>query len=136
MIGYADLDLSIIDERPPGRTPVKTTVLPASRKEDIIGRIYDWVRLGRQVYWVCTLIEESEMLQAEAAENAAERLKNALPALRIALIHGRLKGALKEAVMASFKEGDIDILVATTVIEVGVDVFERPTMASSSLKKI
>ena len=122
MIGYADLDLSIIDERPPGRTPVKTTVLPASRKEDIIGRIYDWVRLGRQVYWVCTLIEESEMLQAEAAENAAERLKNALPALRIALIHGRLKGALKEAVMASFKEGDIDILVATTVIEVGVDV--------------
>jgi ATP-dependent DNA helicase RecG len=136
MIGYADLDLSIIDERPPGRTPVKTTVLPASRKEDIIGRIYDWVRLGRQVYWVCTLIEESEMLQAEAAENAAERLKNALPALRIALIHGRLKGALKEAVMASFKEGDIDILVATTVIEVGVDVPNASLMVIENAERL
>ncbi len=136
MIGYADLDLSIIDERPPGRTPVKTTVLPASRKEDIIGRIHDWVRLGRQVYWVCTLIEESEMLQAEAAENAAERLKNALPTLRIALIHGRLKGALKEAVMASFKGGDIDILVATTVIEVGVDVPNASLMVIENAERL
>ncbi|MFZ4653109.1 MAG: ATP-dependent DNA helicase RecG [Methylococcaceae bacterium] len=136
MIGYSDLDLSIIDERPPGRTPVKTTVLPASRKEDIIGRIHDWVRLGRQGYWVCTLIEESEMLQAEAAENAAERLKNALPALRIALIHGRLKGALKEAVMASFKEGEIDILVATTVIEVGVDVPNASLMVIENAERL
>ena len=122
MLGYADLDLSVIDERPPGRTPVRTSVVPTSKRADIVARIGDWVGRGRQVYWVCTLIEESELLQCEAAEKTAGVLAVALPAVRTALIHGRLKSAEKEAVMQAFKAGEIDLLVATTVIEVGVDV--------------
>ncbi len=122
MLGYADLDLSVIDERPPGRTPVKTTVLPTTRRDDITARINQWVSQGRQAYWVCTLIEESESLQAEAAEKSAERLVAALPECKVALVHGRLKSTEKAALMQAFKSGEIDLLVATTVIEVGVDV--------------
>jgi len=122
MLGYADLDVSVIDELPPGRTPVKTTVIPASRRPEVIGRIADWVRRGRQVYWVCTLVEESEVLECEAAEKTAQILSEALPQLRVGLVHGRMKPAEKEAMMASFKAGAVDLLVATTVIEVGVDV--------------
>jgi ATP-dependent DNA helicase RecG len=122
MLGYADLDVSVIDQLPPGRTPVKTTVIPASRRAEVIGRIADWVRSGRQVYWVCTLVEESELLQCEAAEKTARSLAEALPQVRVGLIHGRMKPAEKEAIMASFKAGAVDLLVATTVIEVGVDV--------------
>lgn len=122
MLGYADLDVSIIDELPPGRTPVKTTVIPAGRRPEVIGRIADWVRGGRQVYWVCTLIEESELLQCEAAEKTAQSLAEALPRVRVGLIHGRMKSPEKDAVMHAFKSGVIDLLVATTVIEVGVDV--------------
>ncbi|SMF94886.1 ATP-dependent DNA helicase RecG [Methylomagnum ishizawai] len=122
MLGYADLDLSIIDERPPGRTPVKTAAVPTTRRADIVGRIGDWVAKGRQVYWVCTLIEESEVLQCEAAEKTAELLAAALPDLRVGLVHGRQKPADKEAAMQTFKDGQTDLLVATTVIEVGVDV--------------
>jgi ATP-dependent DNA helicase RecG len=122
MLGYADLDVSVIDELPPGRTPVKTTVIPASRRPEVIARIADWVKGGRQVYWVCTLIEESELLQCEAAERTAQALAQALPEVRVALVHGRLKPAEKDALMAEFKQGAIDLLVATTVIEVGVDV--------------
>ncbi|MEY4194958.1 MAG: hypothetical protein RLZZ226_1326 [Pseudomonadota bacterium] len=122
MLNYADLDLSIIDEKPPGRTPVETRVIPTRRRPEIIGRMTDWVNLGRQVYWVCPLIEESELLQCEAAEKTAAVLAEALPQVRIGLIHGRLKGADKEAVMQQFKAGAMDVLVATTVIEVGVDV--------------
>ena len=136
MIGYADLDLSIIDERPPGRTPVKTTVLPTTRRDDIVDRIQSWVGLGRQVYWVCTLIEESEVLQAEAAEKSAERLASALPSLRIALIHGRLKPTDKEAIMRQFKEATIDVLVATTVIEVGVDVPNASLMVIENAERL
>lgn len=136
MIGYADLDLSIIDERPPGRTPVRTTVLPTTRRDDIIERIQDWVAHGRQVYWVCTLIEESELLQAEAAEKAAERLSAALPDLRVALIHGRLKPAEKDAVMQQFKAATIDVLVATTVIEVGVDVPNASLMVIENAERL
>jgi ATP-dependent DNA helicase RecG len=136
MIGYADLDLSIIDERPPGRTPVRTTVLPTTRRDDIIERIQDWVAHGRQVYWVCTLIEESELLQAEAAEKAAERLAAALPGLRVALIHGRLKPAEKDAVMQQFKAATIDVLVATTVIEVGVDVPNASLMVIENAERL
>ena len=136
MIGYADLDLSIIDERPPGRTPVKTTVLPTTRRDDIVDRIQSWVGLGRQAYWVCTLIEESEVLQAEAAEKSAERLASALPDLRIALIHGRLKPADKEAIMRQFKEATIDVLVATTVIEVGVDVPNASLMVIENAERL
>ncbi len=122
MLNYADLDLSVIDEKPPGRTPVDTRVLPTQRRPDIIARITDWVGKGRQVYWVCPLIEESELLQCEAAEKTAVLLTEALPAVRVGLVHGRLKASEKEALMQQFKAGDIDLLVATTVIEVGVDV--------------
>ena len=122
MLQYSDLDSSIIDELPPGRKPIITSVIPADRREDVIARINNWVEQKKQTYWVCTLIEESEALQCEAAEKTAERLTLALPEIRIALIHGRMKAADKETVMQAFKNHQIDLLVATTVIEVGVDV--------------
>jgi ATP-dependent DNA helicase RecG len=107
---------------PPGRTPVKTAIIPATRRPEVIARIVDWVGQGRQAYWVCTLIEESETLQCEAAEKTAALLREALHEVRVGLIHGRMKSAEKDAVMAAFKAAEIDLLVATTVIEVGVDV--------------
>jgi len=122
MLQYSDLDISIIDELPPGRKPIVTSVIPAERRADVIDRINGWVGKKKQVYWVCTLIEESEVLQCEAAEKTAERLTEALPNVRVALIHGRMKSAEKDAVMQAFKNHQIDLLVATTVIEVGVDV--------------
>lgn len=136
MTGYTDLDLSIIDERPPGRTPVKTAVLPQARKPEIMGRIEEWVRKGRQAYWVCTLIEESEALEAEAAETAAATLREALPDVRMALVHGRMKPREKEAVMQGFKAGEIDLLVATTVIEVGVDVPNAGLMVIENAERL
>lgn len=136
MLGYADLDLSVIDERPPGRTPINTVVLPATRREAVTTRISQWVEQKRQVYWVCTLIEESEVLQAEAAEQAAVRLSEALPMLRVALIHGRLKSSEKDSLMQAFKAGDIDILVATTVIEVGVDVPNASLMVIENAERL
>jgi ATP-dependent DNA helicase RecG len=122
MLQYSDLDISIIDELPPGRQPVVTSVIPAERRDDVIARIDTWVARKRQAYWVCTLIEESEVLQCEAAEKTAERLNQALPNVRIGLVHGRMKAVEKEAVMQDFKQHHLDLLVATTVIEVGVDV--------------
>ena len=122
MLRYSDLDISIIDELPPGRKPVVTSVIPATRREDVIARISSWIKLGQQAYWVCTLIEDSEALQCEAAENTLEKLSQALPDIRIALVHGRMKSAEKEQTMLAFKAHQIDLLVATTVIEVGVDV--------------
>ena len=122
MLQYSDLDISIIDELPPGRKPIVTSVIPAERRSAVIERISSWVTKKRQVYWVCTLIEESEVLQCEAAEKTAEFLTNALPKIRIALIHGRMKSKDKDIVMQAFKNHQIDLLVATTVIEVGVDV--------------
>lgn len=122
MCAYGELDSSVIDELPPGRTPVKTLVLPNTRRHDVIDRIRHACHDKKQIYWVCTLIEESEQLQCQAAENSAEELKQALPDARIGLLHGRLNHQEKTAVMAQFKAGLIDILVATTVIEVGVNV--------------
>ncbi|GAB54284.1 ATP-dependent DNA helicase RecG [Glaciecola punicea ACAM 611] len=123
MTAYADLDTSIIDELPPNRTPVKTVVLPDTRRSDIIERVRSFaVAQRRQIYWVCTLIEESDMLQCQAAEDTAAALVNALPDLKVGLVHGRLKPKEKLEVMDSFKSGALDLLVATTVIEVGVDV--------------
>ena len=122
MTMYADLDLSVIDEMPPGRTPVTTVAVPDSRREEVIARVREACAGGRQAYWVCTLIEESEALQCQAAEDAAQALAGALPGLRIGLVHGRLKAAEREAVMQGFAAADLDLLVATTVIEVGVDV--------------
>lgn len=122
MVAYADLDCSVIDELPPGRTPVQTTLLDSQRRDQVIQRVGAACSEGRQAYWVCTLIEESENLDARAAEATAELLQTQLPDLRIGLIHGRLPSAEKEAMMAAFKAGKIELLVATTVIEVGVDV--------------
>ena len=122
MSHYSDLDCSIIDELPPGRTPVKTLALPASRRDQLMGRVREACHQGRQVYWVCTLIEESETLQAQAAEATASELQLALAEISIGLIHGRMKPAEKSAVMEAFKSGELQLLVATTVIEVGVDV--------------
>jgi ATP-dependent DNA helicase RecG len=123
MTAYADLDTSIIDELPPGRTPVTTVAIPDTRRDDIIERVRQAViNEQRQAYWVCTLIEESETLQNQAAEDTLVVLQQALPELRIGLVHGRLKAAEKQAVMQQFSSGELDLLVATTVIEVGVDV--------------
>lgn len=122
MSAYADLDCSIIDELPPGRTPITTVVISDQRREEIIERVRLACEQGRQAYWVCTLIEESEALEAQAAQATAETLAAALPHLRVGLIHGRLKPLEKEQVMNAFKAGELDLLVATTVIEVGVDV--------------
>ncbi|QSA99690.1 ATP-dependent DNA helicase RecG [Methylomonas sp. EFPC1] len=122
MLQYSDLDISIIDELPPGRKPIATSVISSERREEVIGRIEHWVAQQRQAYWVCTLIEESEALQCEAAEKTAAYLCQALPNVRVGLVHGRMKAAEKDAVMQAFKNRDCDLLVATTVIEVGVDV--------------
>jgi ATP-dependent DNA helicase RecG len=123
MTAYADLDTSIIDELPPGRTPVTTVAIPDTRRADIIQRVKSaCLEEGRQAYWVCTLIEESELLEAQAAEATWEELKAALPELKVALVHGRMKAQEKQAVMQAFKQGELQLLVATTVIEVGVDV--------------
>lgn len=123
MTAYADLDTSTIDELPPGRTPVTTVAIPDTRRADIITRVKSACSdEGRQAYWVCTLIEESEQLEAQAAEATWQELKLALPDLNVGLVHGRMKPAEKQAVMLAFKQGEIHLLIATTVIEVGVDV--------------
>ena len=122
MSAYADLDCSVIDELPPGRIPVETVVLSNLRRNDVIARVRASCGTGRQAYWVCTLIEESDVLEAQAAEVTSAELQLMLPELSIGLVHGRLKPREKLEIMASFKAGEIDLLVATTVIEVGVDV--------------
>lgn len=122
MVAYADLDCSVIDELPPGRQPVETVLIDNARRQGIVERVAAACAGGRQAYWVCTLVEESDVLQAQAAEATAAELREALPGLRIGLVHGRLKPAEKDAVMAAFKAAELDLLVATTVIEVGVDV--------------
>jgi len=123
MTAYADLSVSVIDELPPGRTPITTVALADSRRDEIIQRVYQACKNeGRQAYWVCTLIEESEALECQAAEDTANNLQLALTDLRIGLVHGRMKAAEKQYVMDAFKAGELDLLVATTVIEVGVDV--------------
>jgi ATP-dependent DNA helicase RecG len=122
MSAYADLDCSIIDELPPGRTPVNTIVVSDQRRQEVIDRVKSGCEEGKQAYWVCTLIEESEALQCQAAEDTAILLQEQLGNLTIGLVHGRLKAQEKADIMAKFKAGDIQLLVATTVIEVGVDV--------------
>lgn len=133
---YADLDLSVIDELPPGRTPVETVVVPDSRREAVVQRVYSACMEGRQAYWVCTLIEESDVLQAQAAEDTALLLREALPTLRVGLVHGRLKPDEKETVMSAFKAGNLDLLVATTVIEVGVDVPNASLMVIENAERL
>ncbi len=122
MTYYADLDVSVIDELPPGRKPITTKVVKASRRDEVIGGLQSWLSKGLQAYWVCPLIEESEALQLQTAVESYEQLTQALPNFKVGLVHGRLKAEEKAAVMAAFKANEIQLLVATTVIEVGVDV--------------
>ena len=136
MAAYADLDVSVIDELPPGRKPVETVVVPESRREEIVQRVHGACREGKQVYWVCTLIEESEALQCQAAEDTARQLGEALADVNIALVHGRMKPAEKDAVMQAFKAGEVDLLVATTVIEVGVDVPNASLMIIENAERL
>jgi len=133
---YADLDVSVIDELPPGRKPVETVAIPAARRADVVSRIHDACTAGRQAYWVCPLIEESETLELETATDTAQALHEALPELKVALIHGRMKPLEKEKIMAAFKRGDINLLVATTVIEVGVDVPNASLMIIENAERL
>ena len=126
----------MIDELPPGRTPVETVVVADTRRADVVERVRNACRAGRQAYWVCTLIEESEMLQCQAATDTALRLTEALPELRVALIHGRLKAQEKQQIMAAFKAAALDLLVATTVIEVGVDVPNASLMIIENAERL
>ncbi len=136
MTQFAHLDLSSIDELPPGRTPITTAVLNQDKRESIIERLQAAIVSGRQAYWVCTLIDESEKLQCIAATVSAEQLQAQLPMIRVGLVHGRMKAAEKDAVMADFKRGDIQVLVATTVIEVGVDVANASLMIVENAERL
>jgi len=136
MTAYADLDTSIIDELPPGRTPVQTVVISESRRAEVVARVAAAIDHGRQVYWVCPLIEESELMQFEAAEQTFAALSAALPDCRVGLVHGRMKPAEKEQVMMLFKNGKLDLLVATTVIEVGVDVPNASLMVIENAERM
>jgi ATP-dependent DNA helicase RecG len=136
MTAYADLDVSVIDELPPGRTPVKTVVLAEARRDEVVQRIRSACLKGRQAYWVCPLIDESEEMPYQAAEETAAALGNALPELKVGLVHGRMPPAAKEGSMRSFKDGKIQLLVATTVIEVGVDVPNATLMVIENAKRL
>ena len=136
MAAYADLDVSAIDELPPGRTPVQTVVLSAERRPELVERIRAACREGRQAYWVCTLIDDSDEVIAQAAQTTFEQLAAQLPELRVALVHGRMKAAEKQATMAAFKSGEVQLLVATTVIEVGVDVPNASLMIIENAERL
>ena len=133
---YADLDISVIDELPPGRQPITTVAIGGERRGEVLARIGNACRAGRQAYWVCTLIEESEEVEAQAAEAVARQLAGELPDVRVALIHGRLKPAEKDAAMLAFKGGETQLLVATTVIEVGVDVPNASIMVIDNAERL
>ena len=144
MTAYADLDVSAIDELPPGRTPVRTVAIDDHRRDEVIERIRVACSQGRQAYWVCTLIEENDeplppgamKIEATAAQTTFEKLSAQLPELSVGLIHGRMKPTEKQAAMAAFKEGGIDLLVATTVIEVGVDVPNASLMIVENAERL
>ena len=136
MTTYADLDCSVLDELPPGRTAVTTVALPNSRREELIQRIGAAVADGQQVYWVCTLIDESEALKLQTVEDAYRQIGNQLPNCRVAMIHGRMKNAEKAAIMQSFKAAELNVLVATTVIEVGVDVANASLMIIENSERL
>ena len=136
MTAYADMDVSLIDELPPGRTPVTTVAAGNQRRNEVVERVALACRDGRQTYWVCTLIEESEVLEAEAATEIASSLAEKLPGVRVALIHGRLKADEKDSLMQQFKAGEIQLLVATTVIEVGVDVPNASLMVIENAERL
>jgi ATP-dependent DNA helicase RecG len=136
MTAYADLDISVIDELPPGRMPAKTVVVPEERRAEVVARIIQACQAGRQAYWVCPLIDESDELRAQAAEETAARLAEALPGVKVALVHGRMPGAARDQTMLAFKAGRIQLLVATTVIEVGVDVPNATLMVIENAERM
>ena len=136
MTAYADLDISVIDELPPGRTPVQTVVVPEQRRTEVVARIVEACRAGRQAYWVCPLIDESDELRAQAAEDTAARLAAALPGVKVGLVHGRMPSPAREQAMLAFKAGRLQLLVATTVIEVGVDVPNATLMVIENAERM
>jgi ATP-dependent DNA helicase RecG len=136
MTAYADLDCSVIGELPPGRQPVQTVVLPEQRRAELVERVAAHCAAGQQAYWVCPLIEESELVDSRAASALFGELAEALPNARIGLVHGRMKGADKDAVMRAFKAAELDLLVATTVIEVGVDVPNATLMVVENAERM
>jgi ATP-dependent DNA helicase RecG len=137
MAAYADLDTSVLDELPPGRTPVTTAALSNTRRGEVIERIRAACASGRQAYWVCTLIDESEQISdVQAAQSAHAALAAALPGLRVGLVHGRLKPREKREAMGAFERGELDLLVATTVIEVGVDVPNASLMVIENAERL
>ncbi len=133
---YADLDVSVIDELPPGRQRVETVAIPGTRRAEVVERIRSACLRGRQAYWVCPLIDESDRLQLQTVSSTEAALRAALPELRVALVHGRMKPQARAQVMAAFKAGDIDLLVATTVIEVGVDVPQAMLMVIENAERL
>ena len=133
---YADMDVSVINELPPGRTPVTTTVMSDEKRDSVISRVADACTEGRQVYWVCTLIEESEALQCQAAEVTEKELEKLLPNVRVGLVHGRMAPTVKTDIMNQFKSRQLDLLVATTVIEVGVDVPNASLMVIENSERL
>jgi ATP-dependent DNA helicase RecG len=136
MTAYADLECTVIGELPPGRQPVKTIVLPEQRRAELVERVGAHCGGAQQAYWVCPLIEESEAVDSQAATALERELSAALPALRVGLVHGRMKSAEKEAVMRAFKRAELDLLVATTVIEVGVDVPNATLMVVENAERM
>jgi len=136
MTAYADLDISVIDELPPGRTPIRTVAVREERRDEVIARVREACNGGRQAYWVCPLIDESDELRAQAVEETAARLVSELPGLKLAIVHGRMPAAKREETMARFKAGGIHVLVATTVIEVGVDVPNATLMVIENAERM
>lgn len=136
MTAYADLDCSVIDELPPNRKPITTALISAVKRDDIIARVSANCEMKKQAYWICTLIDESEALQCQAAETTAKQLQSILPTLKIGLVHGRLQSNEKKSVMESFSSGKIDLLVSTTVVEVGVDVANASLMIIENSERL
>lgn len=136
MTAYADLDYSVIDELPPGRKPIGTIAIPMERRQEVVERVANACRNGQQAYWVCTLVEESEALQCQAAEDVFRELSQLLRGVKVGLVHGRMKGKEKDAVMQDFTNKKIDLLVATTVIEVGVDVPNASLMIIENAERL
>jgi ATP-dependent DNA helicase RecG len=136
MSAYGDLDTSIIDELPPGRTPIQTVTIPLDRREQVLSRIATNCSEGKQAYWVCTLVEQSETLDAQAAEATFQDIQTRYPELKIGLVHGKMKAADKQQVMQQFKDNQLQLLIATTVIEVGVDVPNASIMVIENAERL
>jgi ATP-dependent DNA helicase RecG len=136
MTSFADLDHSVLDELPPGRKPVQTRLINQQRRDELMTRLSTWIAQGHQAYWVCTLVEDSEVIQAEAAEATFDRLRAALPDIRFGLVHGRMKPDERNPCMQAFARGELDVLVATTVIEVGVNVPNASLMVIENAERL